>query len=194
MLIQTLLEIHLNFFKWNLNEKLGIQGFYLTNNQGFGCPVFPLFLLSPQPVKMVDWSPIPVALLAPSSATKAAADPATKAAAIRPPTHLIPPWIPTFPHSPLAAITAGLCPPNGFQNFWPIKLSLTHSHKVWPLPKIQPTIFFFLFLGLVLVEKMGEGKFCHSFGTFPNFFELKSAPPLALFIADFELSKLLKSP
>ena len=32
----------------------------------------------------------------------------------------------------------------GFQKFWPIILSLTHSHKVWPLPKIHPTNFFFL--------------------------------------------------
>ena len=49
---------------------------------------------------MVDWGPIPAALLAPSSATKAAADPATKAAATRPPTHLIPPWFPPLTAGP----------------------------------------------------------------------------------------------
>ena len=70
--------------------------------------------------------------------------------------------------------------------------SHTHTRSGHYQKSSQP--IFFLFLGSVLVEKMGEGKFCHSFGTFPNFFELKSAPPLALFIADFELSKLLKSP
>lgn len=62
-----------------------------------------------------------------------------------------------------------------FQKFWPIKLSLSHSHKVWPLPKIQPTKFFFL-PRVGFREKMGMGEFCHSLACFSNFSTQKSAP------------------
>ena len=74
-------------------KSLGFKGFTSPTTKVLAALFFSLFLLPPQPVEMMDWSPIPAALLAPSSATKAAADPATKAAATRPPTHLIPPWL-----------------------------------------------------------------------------------------------------
>ncbi|GMN63219.1 hypothetical protein TIFTF001_032297 [Ficus carica] len=79
---------------------------------------------------MVDWSPIPAALLAPSSATKAAADPATKAAAI----------------PATKTLDSSLVSPPYSRPFWPILSTKIFVPKAGPLARNGSPKFFPIFL------------------------------------------------